>query len=173
MNNPKTSMHIYAFIIDIIAIEILFVIIELIIEFILPFTFDDFLIGSSLITSFKLGLILSRDSFGIRSPGRYFTRTKVCNIDNSNPISPWTCLIRNLFLFLGPIELIALIINKENRRIGDLVTKTRVSMSHRNTLCFDFRGFAVFVVASLISLCAILLIMSVQNRIPFYQIQLL
>lgn len=163
MNNPKKIMHIFAFIIDIIAIAMLFFIIESFYDF---YSFIEF----NLIMSFKLGLILSRDSFGIRSPGRYLTRTKVCNIDNSKPISPWTCLIRNLFLFLGPIELIALIINKENRRIGDLVAKTRVSKSHKNTLCFDFRGFAVFVAASLISLCPIILFWLVVDLISYFHI---
>lgn len=72
-------------------------------------------------------LYFIRDSINGTSLGKWVMGIKVC--DRTNPdITPsfGRLLLRNLFIIIWPIELIALIASEEKRRLGDKFTNTEV-----------------------------------------------
>ena len=65
-----------------------------------------------------------------KTPGKYVSRTRVTDADG-NPISLGPALIRNILRFVDGIVfyivgLVFVMIDKKNRRLGDILAKTRV-----------------------------------------------
>lgn len=81
--------------------------------------------GISYISLIGLVLYLCKDCFNGRSLAKRALKLQVVDIKSGRVASPIKCLIRNLFIIVWPIEIIAILINP-NRRIGDLVAGTRV-----------------------------------------------
>lgn len=73
-------------------------------------------------------LFLNKDLYLGRSIGKYFNGLRVVSSRIGNPASPIQCLIRNIFLFLWPIEALILVFSPQ-KRIGDVVAGTKVQAS--------------------------------------------
>ncbi len=52
-------------------------------------------------------------------------KIKIIN-ENGSKSKPLINIMRNLFLILGPIEIIVYLIRKDKLRLGDIITRTRV-----------------------------------------------
>ena len=68
-------------------------------------------------------LFLCKDIIGGQSIGKRIFKLKVVGPTRKN-LSSMKLIVRNLFVFIAPIELFMLIFN--NRRIGDIVTVSKV-----------------------------------------------
>jgi len=61
------------------------------------------------------------------SPGKKIMKLKIVkNDDNETKPSTIFLIIRNVFLLFGLIELLIMLLRKDKRRLGDLVTKSKV-----------------------------------------------
>lgn len=69
-------------------------------------------------------LFLTKDCFTGMSIGRKAMGISVVNAVNKQVANPWKAYLRNIFIFIWPLELIVLAIS--NQRIGDMLTKTEV-----------------------------------------------
>jgi len=72
------------------------------------------------------GYILLKDSFNGRSVGKRVMKLQVVRVDDLQVVGFFAAIIRNLFLFLGIIELAVALLQDEGRRVGDLVMGTKV-----------------------------------------------
>lgn len=71
-------------------------------------------------------LFILKDITGA-SPGKKLMKLKIVKNDNTETKPSIILLIlRNVFLSLGLIELLVMLLRKDNRRLGDLVTNSRV-----------------------------------------------
>jgi uncharacterized RDD family membrane protein YckC len=66
-----------------------------------------------------------KDSFRGRSIAKRILKLQVVRNDSNEAASPARCFVRNIFIILWPIEVIATLFNSQ-RRIGDRVAGTRV-----------------------------------------------
>lgn len=74
-----------------------------------------------------LAAYLLKDLFGGRSIGKVLFGLYVREYENSeNTPAVHKLILRNVLIFLWPVELIAMLVDKENRRIGDKIGKTQV-----------------------------------------------
>ena len=78
--------------------------------------------NSSLICAFAITIILMKDSINGKSVGKIVQKLQLQNA-HGGIASPVQCFIRNVFLFLIPIEFV-FIIFRPNRRIGDYIAST-------------------------------------------------
>ncbi|MBI4699204.1 MAG: RDD family protein [Nitrospirae bacterium] len=69
-----------------------------------------------------------KDSTG-QSPGKRLLKIRVVRKDNFGKPKVLSLFIRNLFLVLGPVEVIVLFSSKDHERIGDRVAATLVVQS--------------------------------------------
>ncbi|MCB9235114.1 MAG: RDD family protein [Bacteroidia bacterium] len=72
------------------------------------------------------GIYLAKDSVQGRSLGKRITKLVVLNNSTREVAGPWRCLVRNLFAFLWPIEVILALANP-SRRLGDMAAGTCVA----------------------------------------------
>lgn len=73
-----------------------------------------------------LGYLL-KDIFRGRSVGKVLFGLYVKDYQNKEDTPPlYKLILRNLLTFLWPIELIVMLVDKENRRLGDKIGKTQV-----------------------------------------------
>jgi uncharacterized RDD family membrane protein YckC len=73
-------------------------------------------------------IFLNKDIYFGKSIGKHFIGLRVLSSRTGNAASPIQCLIRNLFLFLWPLEALILFFSPK-RRIGDMVAGTKVEES--------------------------------------------
>ena len=71
-------------------------------------------------------LFVCKDNLNGQSLGKRLMKIQIIEIQTTEPASNLKCMIRNLFFCLWPIEL-ALALIEPNRRVGDYVTKTRLT----------------------------------------------
>ena len=79
-------------------------------------------------TAVVYGLFLNKDMLHGMSIGKTIAGFRVIVLKTGDTASPLRCLVRNLFLILGPVELVVLLYS-ENRRIGDFVAGTTLVSS--------------------------------------------
>ena len=72
------------------------------------------------------GLILNKDVLYGKSAGKRFFGYVVTSRDSGKPASPLKCLIRNITIFIYPIEVVIMFFNPANMRIGDYLAGTKV-----------------------------------------------
>jgi len=90
----------------------------------------------ALAKAIPFALFLNKDFFSNRSLGkRIFNYLIVDNKYHTN-VSTLKCLIRNLTLFIYPIEAIVMVFNSE-RRIGDRLTGTKLVDSNINKIEYE------------------------------------
>lgn len=70
-------------------------------------------------------IIMNKDIFDSRSPGKRIFKYQVLHNKTNLPASPIQCLLRNLTFIFWPIECLAILINP-NRRLGDFIANTKV-----------------------------------------------
>ena len=100
-------------------------------------------------------LYLFKDSIKGQSFGKWFMEIKVSNLNNQTP----SCLklaLRNLFLLIPFLELVVLLFNKENKRIGDVICKTIVIENPNNFTFFQKYGISVLLGLILFAIFAII-----------------
>lgn len=69
---------------------------------------------------------LCKDSIGGQSPCKLHFDLLVVNAKTGKVASPIRCFVRNVFFFFYGLDLILLLINQGNRKIGDWIAGTRV-----------------------------------------------
>lgn len=109
-------------------------------------------------------LYLSKDIFGGQSPAkRIFHLQLVTNASEKAP-SPFVHVLRNIFLFLWPIELIVLGINPE-RRIGDYITGTKVIKINNNEIYDTKTNYFSIVISIILSYLLLLFLVIPKDEI--------
>jgi uncharacterized RDD family membrane protein YckC len=82
--------------------------------------------------AFYLGtsvIVVCKDIFGGRSIGKIIRKLEVRDIETKKRISTSKAILRNIpFLFLGPIELFIGIFKNNHRRVGDIMSRTEVTL---------------------------------------------
>jgi hypothetical protein len=112
-------------------------------------------------------LFLMRDSTKGISPGKYLLGLAVRNNGNYSITSSSTKLfIRNVPLFLWPLEVLVLIFNSQKRRIGDLLTGAAV-VRVRPTKTLYVWVAAVFLIGSLVITPLFAAIFSIKNSTAY------
>ncbi len=72
-------------------------------------------------------LLVFKDVLSGKSIGKRWVKLTVRNYDDPTCLpSLWRLVVRNVFLIVWPIEYLVMIINKENRRFGDILAGTDV-----------------------------------------------
>jgi uncharacterized RDD family membrane protein YckC len=74
---------------------------------------------------FGMSLYLNKDMIQGKSIAKRALKQEVIDIKNEQVASSLKCLIRNITIFVWPIEVIVVLINP-SRRLGDLIARTRV-----------------------------------------------
>jgi uncharacterized RDD family membrane protein YckC len=111
-----------AFFIDLIVVTI----ISILISFLVGInSLNDNVILFLIYTFTVFFLYFNKDLFNGTSLGKAIMKIKVVSLSNKKP-SFFQLLFRNLFLILYPLEVICMLIRKDGRRFGDLITKTKV-----------------------------------------------
>lgn len=110
--------RILAFVLDLVIIMVLGIVFEIITGL---FISDYY--WKAAISSLPFAYLLTKDSFTGRSLGRKSMKITIVNNDGI-VAGPWKDFIRNVFIILWPVELLVLI--GCNRRIGDMITHTKV-----------------------------------------------
>lgn len=72
-------------------------------------------------------ILLNKDAYFGRSPGKVRLNLQVVDFKNSLPASPIRCLIRNLTVFVWPVEILMFFFSHK-RRVGDLLAGTAVAV---------------------------------------------
>lgn len=80
-----------------------------------------------------MALYICKDNIGGRSIAKRILKHQVINKNTGAPASPIRCTVRNLFIILWPLEVLAVLVNPE-RRIGDHVAGTMVVPYDPNTV---------------------------------------
>jgi hypothetical protein len=88
-------------------------------------SFVDFFSDINIFSVLGLALYVSKDCLNGQSFGKRIFNLQLVNNYTNEPASPFVGIIRNIFIFIWPIELLVLSINPE-RRIGDYITGTKV-----------------------------------------------
>lgn len=83
-------------------------------------------LGNLYVNVFAFSLYFNKDCFLGRSPAKRILKLQVVNVSTNKPVNPVRCLIRNLTIFLWPIEVIFALINNE-RRLGDFIAGTKLT----------------------------------------------
>ncbi|WP_273324248.1 RDD family protein [Vallitalea guaymasensis] len=76
-------------------------------------------------------LYLFKDCFKGFSLGKFLMGLQVKNVENLQTPSVIKLVIRNLFTFIWPIEVICIIIGRSRRKLGDLLANTDVYYSRK------------------------------------------
>jgi uncharacterized RDD family membrane protein YckC len=106
-----------------------------------------------LVIVFGMSLYLNKDMIHGKSIAKRALKQEVINIKTGQVASSLKCLIRNITIFLWPIEVIVVLINP-SRRLGDLIAGTKVSyiscerdskskIDFKNLLISLFLGFFI------------------------------
>ena len=82
------------------------------------------LIRFYIVTFCSISFLIIKDVLGKKSIGKRIMKLKIVTKNNGSEATFSKRLLRNLTLFLLPIEILILLINKE--RLGDSLTKTNV-----------------------------------------------
>lgn len=72
------------------------------------------------------GIIFCKDCFGGRSVGKRFLGYQVIDIKTKQPANPFKCVLRNLFIPLGILDIGFMFYHSQWRRLGDYITYTQV-----------------------------------------------
>lgn len=130
-NNEFDGKRVTAFIIDYILISIVqaiamgfFLIMPLIKGELDSAATEVIFIRQLLLTLCVFTLLVFKDIFPFCSIGKKIMKKKIVYKETGEDASCLIKIARNLFLYLGPIEMIIYLINKE--RLADIVTKTKV-----------------------------------------------
>lgn len=73
-----------------------------------------------------IAISLCKDSIGGQSPCKLHFDLLVVNAKTGKVASPIRCFVRNVFFFFYCLDLILLLLNQGNRKIGDWIAGTRV-----------------------------------------------
>ncbi len=73
-----------------------------------------------------IALYLNKDALDGRSPGKRIIKARVINFTTRETAGPLRCFVRNLTLWLWPIEALLVLVSKDRRRIGDFLAGTQV-----------------------------------------------
>lgn len=124
MNKPDITKRINSAVLDylytvIISLPVCFLI------FLLLWGKENDLLIRVIMISFFFSAFLCKDLKNGQSMGRKSTSIRVVGINEENA-SYLSLILRNIFIFIWPIEILILLLNPQKRRIGDLVFKTKV-----------------------------------------------
>lgn len=73
-----------------------------------------------------IAISLCKDSIGGQSPCKRHFDLLVVNAKTGAVAEPIRCFVRNVFFFFSDLDLILLLLNQGNRKIGDFIAGTRV-----------------------------------------------
>jgi hypothetical protein len=73
-----------------------------------------------------IAISLCKDSIGGQSPCKLHFDLLVVDAKTGKVASPIRCFVRNVFFFFYGLDLILLLLNHDNRKIGDWIAGTRV-----------------------------------------------
>lgn len=96
----------------------------------LAFSWDDVFLSSSF-SFFTLGPIISfcifmcKDAYQGMSPGKRLLGIRVVNM-HQQAIPAWQTIMRNVTLPFWPLDFLAMVLNSNKRRLGDLIASTQV-----------------------------------------------
>lgn len=114
-------------------------------------------------------IFIFRDIINSASIGKRFLGLKIVNSEEpSEPVSVAKLGLRNLFIPLWPLELLVMVFNSRNRRIGDMVAKTQVLYS-KDWISSKFR---LSIVSIFLAFLTILFVHTFANirKTPSYQL---
>ena len=84
---------------------------------------QEFWFGVSLV---GIAISLCKDSIGGQSPCKRHFDLLLVESKTGKVASPIRCFVRNVFFFFSGLDFILLLINQDNRKIGDWIAETRV-----------------------------------------------
>ena len=115
------------------------------------------------VMTISYSVFFCKDIQGGRSIGKRLLNLQVVS-DNSHPLHLSQLILRNIFIFIWPIEILMCIINPE-KRLGDLILKTKVTSYSLERPVFKiktktviFTYIIVFLISLLIFSLALLLL---------------
>ncbi|GMQ57238.1 hypothetical protein AN1V17_16330 [Vallitalea sediminicola] len=114
-------------------------------------------------------LYLLKDCFKGISLGKLLMGLKVKNVEDLQTPGVIKLIIRNLFTFIWPIELICIIAGKSRRKLGDLLTNTDVycfkkKLNKRVIIIAGIVGFFIFITS-----CTLFSLMMIKNDASYIE----
>lgn len=82
----------------------------------------------NIFTNWYIYMII-KDCIKGKSLGKLLFKLQVIDCKTGKPANPLKCIIRNLF-YVGPIDILIMIYQSQNRRLGDYITNTIVIDTH-------------------------------------------
>ena len=73
-------------------------------------------------------LLFCKDCFNGMSVGKRFVGIQIIDSTNMEIASPAKCVIRNLFYFLGVIDVLVMFFHSKTMRLGDCIARTEVHL---------------------------------------------
>lgn len=119
------NKRLFAFIIDMI-VAVAF---SLLINSILCYFNVKFIVAMVAIIGWAV--LIGKDCLNGMSIGKRFVGIQVIDTNSKQIASPQKCVIRNLFYFIGLIDIIFMFTNSKNLRLGDKVTHTEVVLRNK------------------------------------------
>ena len=110
--------------------------------------------------SLLFSIFLCKDLIGGGSIGNRIAKLKVVN-SNESFVTPLKLILRNIFVFIWPVEILMCFINPE-KKFGDIVFGTKVvQYDNRNTNPINLRGIQVFIYFSITLIILFILFYSI------------
>ncbi|WP_202079830.1 RDD family protein [Caldalkalibacillus salinus] len=76
----------------------------------------------------------AKDLLKGKSIGKRVMGLQVRSSENNNEVpSKWQLVVRNITMFIWPIEFLVLVLNKEGRRLGDMFSNTVMVIEEQNS----------------------------------------
>lgn len=120
------NKRILAFIIDMMAA----VAFSLLINSILCYFNVKFIVAMVAIIGWAV--LIGKDCLNGMSVGKRFVGIQVIDTNSRQIASPQKCVIRNLFYFVGPIDILFMLTNSKGLRLGDKVVHTEVVLRNKS-----------------------------------------
>lgn len=120
------NKRIFAFIIDLM-VAVAF---SLLISSILCYFNVKFIVAMVAIIAWAV--LIGKDCLNGMSIGKWYVGIQVIDANSKQIASPQKCIIRNLFYFIGLIDILFMFTNDKNLRLGDKVTHTEVMLRNKS-----------------------------------------
>ena len=110
-----------------------------------------------------------RDMIDGASLGKRFLGLKIVgSVDSNKPVSVGKLALRNLFIPLWPLEFLVLVFSSQNRRLGDMLAKTRVLYS-KDSISKKFR-LSVVAIVLVVLVIVFFLVSATVRETPSYKL---
>ena len=123
--------------------------------FIFILKLENVLVFQVFVISLLSSLFICKDLVGERSIGKRVMNLRIICVDEIL-VSPLKLILRNIFTFIWPIEVVMCLINPE-RKLGDIVFRTKVVLNDRKVNSIHLSNGRVFIYFSIVLILVFIL----------------